>query len=76
MILEPRKVARQQPPDPTVVYVESYTGDLYLEKPTVVERYARAHQGLRRVALDDERSRTLLRRVAKEYGTWAIVCLA
>lgn len=69
VILEPRNLARRQPPDPTVVYVESYTGDLYLEKPAVVARYARAHQELRRVALDDERSRTLLRRVAKEYGT-------
>ncbi|MEV0048073.1 helix-turn-helix transcriptional regulator [Nocardia rhamnosiphila] len=69
VILEPRHVTRRQPPDPTVVYVESYTGDLYLEKPAVVARYARAHQGMRRVALDDEQSRALLRRVAKENGT-------
>lgn len=69
VILEPRHITRRQPPDPTVVYVESYTGDLYLEKPAAVARYARAHQGLRRVALDDERSRIMLRRLAKEYGT-------
>lgn len=69
VIIEPRNIARRQPPDPTVVYVESYTGDLYLEKPVAVGRYAQACQKLRRVALDDEQSRALLRRVAKEYGT-------
>lgn len=69
VILEPRAAVRRQPPEPTVVYVESYIGDMYLEKAAAVQRYARAHQGLRRAALDDERSRALLRRVAKEYGT-------
>lgn len=69
VILEPRQLTRRQPPEPTVVYVESYTGDLYLEKPATVQRYAQAYQRLRRKTLDDERSRALLRRVAKEYGT-------
>jgi hypothetical protein len=28
-----------EPPDPDVVYVESQTGSLYLEKPPDVQRY-------------------------------------
>ncbi len=53
--------------EPPVVYLESYTGDLYLEKPSDVRRYYEAHQALRDAALDETASRALLRRVAKEF---------
>jgi hypothetical protein len=55
--------------DPPVVYTESFTGDLYLAKPSAVERYHGAYEGLRRSAMDVEASRALLRKMAKGYGS-------
>ncbi|KAF0849449.1 helix-turn-helix domain-containing protein [Nocardia caishijiensis] len=56
-----------KPVEPPVVYAEGFTGDLYLERRADVTRYGRAHECLRRHALDSQPSRDLLRRVAKEY---------
>lgn len=56
-----------QPVEPPVVYLENYTGDLYLEESNTVERYYEAHRALVHAALDETSSRTLLRRVAREY---------
>ncbi|WP_067541097.1 helix-turn-helix domain-containing protein [Nocardia crassostreae] len=56
-----------QPLEPSVVYVESYTGAMYFDDEDNVERYRAAHEALRRVALDGQRSRDLLRQAAREY---------
>lgn len=56
------------PVEPPVVYVEGFTGDLYLERPVDVRRYHRAHECLQRAALDIQNSRQLLRQVAKEFA--------
>ncbi len=56
-----------QPVEPPVVYVEGFTGDLYLERLADVRRYHLAHECLRRCALDIQESRHLLRQLAKEY---------
>lgn len=53
---------------PTVVYVESYTGDMYLERQQDVEMYRVASAAIRRASLDPLASRSLLRKVAKEYA--------
>ncbi|MFD0361364.1 helix-turn-helix domain-containing protein [Nocardia sp. GCM10030253] len=52
--------------EPSVVYVENYTGDIYLERPDSVDRYRSAHASISHVALAVQPSRDLLRRVAKE----------
>ncbi|MEV6139396.1 helix-turn-helix transcriptional regulator [Nocardia sp. NPDC051990] len=51
----------------TVVYAETFTGDLYLEKSASLRRYAGAYEAIQRAALDENRSRSLLRQVAKEH---------
>ncbi|WP_280273087.1 helix-turn-helix domain-containing protein [Nocardia wallacei] len=55
--------------EPPVVYAESFTGDLYLAKPSAVQRYHQAYESLRRSAMDAPASRALLRRMAKEYAS-------
>ncbi|MBF6224845.1 helix-turn-helix domain-containing protein [Nocardia abscessus] len=59
---------RGYPIEPTVVYVEAYTGAMYYERADIVRRYRAAHRVLRQVALDESRSKNLLRQVAKEYA--------
>ncbi|WP_309234648.1 helix-turn-helix transcriptional regulator [Nocardia sp. XZ_19_385] len=61
--------SKGHPVEPPVVYVEGFTGDLYLERPADVERYLRAHESLQRASLDVQPSRNLLRQVAKEFVT-------
>ncbi|GAA5042899.1 helix-turn-helix domain-containing protein [Nocardia callitridis] len=56
------------PAEPPVVYIESYTGDLYLTKPDAIRRYHEAYEGIRRCAMNREASRALLRKMAKEFG--------
>ncbi|WP_181718992.1 helix-turn-helix domain-containing protein [Nocardia gipuzkoensis] len=53
---------------PPVIYLETFTGCMYLEKPDDVQRYDRVHDSLRRAALDEADSRSLLRQVAKEFS--------
>ncbi len=67
VILEFGTDGKGQPVEPPVVYVEGFTGDLYLERKADVRRYRRAHEVLLRSALDVDTSRSLLRQVAKEY---------
>ncbi|MBF6395128.1 helix-turn-helix domain-containing protein [Nocardia cyriacigeorgica] len=55
------------PSEPTVVYVENYTGDLYLEGESDLRKYRSATAAIQRAALDAVSSRTLLRQTAKEY---------
>ncbi|MBF4997154.1 helix-turn-helix domain-containing protein [Nocardia sp. BSTN01] len=51
----------------TVVYVETFTGNLYLEKSASVRRYAGVYEEMQLASLDATASRALLRQVAKEY---------
>ncbi|MBF6191671.1 hypothetical protein IU475_10815 [Nocardia beijingensis] len=53
--------------EPPVVYVQSYTGDIYLERPSTVRRYRTAIEVVKRVALDVPSSKRLLRQAAKEF---------
>lgn len=53
--------------EPPVVYVESYAGDIYLERDSAVRRYRAGMEVMRRVALDVPNSKRLLRQVAKEF---------
>ncbi|MEV6137054.1 helix-turn-helix transcriptional regulator [Nocardia sp. NPDC051990] len=59
----------RQPIEPSIVYLENLTGDLYLEQQDDVERYHVAHEAIRRAALDETASRSLLRQLAREYAT-------
>ncbi|WP_406268271.1 helix-turn-helix domain-containing protein [Nocardia sp. NBC_00881] len=67
-VLEFGTDSKGQPVEPSVVYTEGFTGDLYLERRADVRRYDRAHECLQRCALDIQSSRHLLRQVAKEYA--------
>ncbi|WP_063063774.1 helix-turn-helix domain-containing protein [Nocardia violaceofusca] len=55
--------------EPTVVYVENYTGDMYLEEDADVQRYRRASATIQHTALDAVASRMLLRRAARKDAT-------
>jgi hypothetical protein len=58
---------RGQPIEPTIVYAENYTGDMYSERVDTVQRYTQAYERIQRAALDEVSSRTLLRKIAREY---------
>lgn len=60
--------AKGEPVEPPVVYLENFTGDMYLEKQADVDRYHEAHQAIRRAALDEKMSRDLFRQVAREFS--------
>ncbi|MFI2281839.1 helix-turn-helix domain-containing protein [Nocardia beijingensis] len=53
--------------EPPVVYVEGYTGALYLDKPDEIDRYRIARSNVENAALDEEESRALLVAIAEEY---------
>ncbi len=67
VILEFGTDGKGQPVEPPVVYVEGFTGDLYLERKADVRRYRQAHDVLQRCALDVDATRQLLRQIAKDY---------
>ncbi|WP_067544613.1 helix-turn-helix domain-containing protein [Nocardia crassostreae] len=69
VILEFGRDSGNRPVEPTVVYLENFLGDLYLEKQAAVEKYHQAYQSIERAALDEASSRDLLRKAAKEYAT-------
>ncbi|MFB8277167.1 helix-turn-helix domain-containing protein [Nocardia colli] len=52
--------------EPPVVYMQGYTGALYLEKTDEVQLYQQAYTDLQRSALDEARSRSLIHQIAKE----------
>ncbi|BDT96789.1 transcriptional regulator [Nocardia sputorum] len=54
--------------EPPVVYMQGFTGNLYLEKPDEVRQYRQAYADILRSALDQENSRALIRKIAKEYA--------
>jgi hypothetical protein len=67
VILEFGTDSRGEPVEPTIVYAENYTGDMYSEKVGTVQRYAQAYERIRQAALDEASSRSLLRNIAREY---------
>jgi hypothetical protein len=59
----PFEILRFEPP---TVYVDGFTGDLYLDKAAEVERYSRAFEAIWNAALDETTSATLIRASAKD----------
>ena len=54
--------------EPATVYVDGFTGALYLDKTNEVDRYAQAFGSIWATALDESTSRTVIRQAAKELG--------
>jgi hypothetical protein len=52
--------------EPPTVYVDGYTGDLYLDKQKELQAYDDAFGGIWRAALDEKASQDLLRQASKE----------
>jgi hypothetical protein len=52
--------------EPTTVYVEGFTGALYLDKPNEVERYTTAFDDIWSKSLDDAESQKLILTIARE----------
>lgn len=52
--------------EPTVIYIENYTGDMYLEEEKDVARYRSASATIQHAALDAVASRALLRQAWKD----------
>ncbi len=57
-----------QDTEPPTVYVESFTGALYLDKPREVDRYDTAFTNIWVSALDERASQELITQVARELG--------
>jgi hypothetical protein len=52
--------------EPATVYMDGFTGALYLDKPGEVERYAQAFGGIWDAGLDETASRDLIHHAAEE----------
>jgi transcriptional regulator with XRE-family HTH domain len=52
--------------EPPTVYVDGFTGDLYLDKAKEIERYDKAFNEIWSASLDETASQDLLRRASKE----------
>jgi transcriptional regulator with XRE-family HTH domain len=52
--------------EPPTIYQEMYTGALYLDKPTEVERFDAAFQAIWNTALDEQSSKALIGKTAEE----------
>ncbi|MEU1993213.1 helix-turn-helix transcriptional regulator [Nocardia gamkensis] len=66
-ILEFGVDTQSRPIEPPIVYLETFTACMYLERPIDVERYYQVHESLQRASLDEAASRGLIRRVLKEF---------
>jgi hypothetical protein len=53
--------------EPPTVYVDGFTGDLYLDKPNEIGRYDGAFTAIRSTALDEGASRDLIQTAAREF---------
>ncbi|BCK57310.1 helix-turn-helix domain-containing protein [Nocardia wallacei] len=53
--------------EPPLVYVDGYTGALYLEREAEIRQYRQGLAGIRRVALGEGASRELVAQIAREY---------
>ncbi|WP_024804374.1 helix-turn-helix transcriptional regulator [Nocardia sp. BMG51109] len=65
--LEFAELPQSRVPEPPVVYVEEYAGDLYLELEEDIERYRAALTEIRRVALSEVESRNKILEAVEEY---------
>lgn len=54
-----------QESEPPTVYADLYTGALYLDKPSEIDRYSGAYAGIWQHALDEEASRALIQQAAE-----------
>ncbi len=52
--------------EPPTVYVDGFTGDLYLDKQREIERFDQAFSGIWSAALNETASRELIRRASEE----------
>jgi transcriptional regulator with XRE-family HTH domain len=57
-----------QDTEPPTVYVESFTGALYLDKPREIDRYDTAFTNIWESSLDERASQELISQVARELG--------
>ncbi|MBU3064451.1 DUF5753 domain-containing protein [Nocardia sp. NEAU-G5] len=55
-------------PEPPVVFVEGFTGALFLEDDAVIERHRSTVADVRQVALSEEDTRLLVQGIAEEYA--------
>ncbi len=53
--------------EPPTVYVDGFTGALYLDKPSEIERYAQAFTDIWDASLDEAPSQDLIQRAAREF---------
>lgn len=69
IILEFGRDGRGREISPTVVYIESFAGDMYLERAKDVSRYRLAYDVIRQSSLDVAASKSLIRQIAaREYS--------
>jgi transcriptional regulator with XRE-family HTH domain len=68
VILDFPMESRVRGPEPTTIYQEQPVGALYLEKPSEVQTYSTIWVDLDRLALDQQASRALIVRRAKEWS--------
>ncbi|MFI6959305.1 helix-turn-helix domain-containing protein [Nocardia sp. NPDC050408] len=61
------KDSRGKAVEPTIVFAESFTGDVYLEASDDVRRCRQIFRTLLQATLDDRPSRDLIREIAREY---------
>ncbi|WP_167490320.1 helix-turn-helix domain-containing protein [Nocardia terpenica] len=66
-LLEFPELQSTKKPEPPVVYVEGYTGALYLEQEAQILKYRRAVDQIGRVALDTDDTKRLILATAEEY---------
>ncbi len=52
--------------EPPVVYIEGYTGALYLDKPGEIDRYNQTCRAIHTMALNEEKSREFILDITKE----------
>ncbi|MEU6561742.1 helix-turn-helix domain-containing protein [Nocardia nova] len=55
--------------EPPVVFVDGFTGALFIEDDVLIDRYSSAVQTLRQVALSEDDTRCLLRQIAEEHAS-------
>jgi transcriptional regulator with XRE-family HTH domain len=59
--------SKGRPLEPPVVYMEGFTGALYVDRPKTVQQYRDAYGVIQGAALDIPASRRMLRDLAKEF---------
>ncbi|MGW5753283.1 helix-turn-helix domain-containing protein [Nocardia rhamnosiphila] len=67
IVLDFPKHSREYRDEPPVVYTETTTGSMFFEDASDVDVYREIHETLRCATLDEQRSRDLLRQVARRY---------